>query len=63
MIKIGIIGFGYMGHFHLNKAKEFSEVKVTCAFDNNSEKLIDAEKEGLKAYDNLEDFCRKIRIL
>jgi pyrroline-5-carboxylate reductase len=27
MMKIGIIGFGYMGHFHYEKTKHFKDLK------------------------------------
>ncbi len=56
MVKVGIIGFGYMGHFHLNKMKQFDDVKAVCAFDCSAEKLADAKEEGLEAYDTLDAF-------
>ena len=28
MIKIGIIGFGYMGHFHFEKSKNFKDITI-----------------------------------
>lgn len=56
MVRVGIIGFGYMGHFHLNKTKELEDVRVTCAFDVNDEKIADAKAEGLETFDNLNDF-------
>ena len=59
MINIGIIGFGYMGLFHLEKAKQFADMRVTCAFDTDAEKRRKAEEAGLKAYDSLEDFLRE----
>lgn len=59
MLKIGIIGFGYMGHFHKEKAGSYSDVKVTSAFDTDPEKRKEAEDAGLKAYDNLEEFLKE----
>jgi len=59
MIKVGIIGFGYMGRFHYEKAGCFPEVQVTCAFDNALEKRQDALDKGLRVYDNLEDFLQE----
>ncbi len=60
MIKVGIIGFGYMGHFHLEKASHFDDVKVVAAFDNNEEKRSDAKEAGISTvYDNLEDFLKE----
>ncbi len=59
MIRVGIIGFGYMGHYHLEKASHFDDVSVVAAFDNNKEKRADAEGAGLRVYDNLEDFIKE----
>lgn len=56
MVKVGIIGFGYMGHFHLNKIKQFEDVQAVCAFDCDADKLADAKQEGLEAYETLESF-------
>ena len=61
-INAGIIGFGYMGHFHLNKAHQLEEREVVAAYDIDAEKRSDAEKEGLTAYDRLEDFLADERI-
>ena len=59
MINIGIIGFGYMGLFHLEKVKQFGDMQVTCAFDTDAEKRKKAEEAGLKAYDSLESFLKE----
>lgn len=59
MIKVGIIGFGYMGQFHLNKMKQFDDVKAVCAFDNDESKLKDAKDAGMEAYDTLEKFIEQ----
>ncbi|MBO5239588.1 MAG: Gfo/Idh/MocA family oxidoreductase [Lachnospiraceae bacterium] len=59
MLKVGIIGFGYMGNFHYEKVSHFDDVQVTCAFDNNDEKLKSAEKKGLKAYKTLDEFLKE----
>lgn len=56
MVRAGIIGFGYMGHFHLDKTREIQGVEVVAAFDNAQDKLDDAKKEGLETYTDLEDF-------
>ncbi len=58
MVKVGIIGFGYMGHFHLEKTKHFDNVKVECAFDTNEDKLKDAKQQGMKVYRTLDEFLR-----
>ena len=59
MLKVGIIGFGYMGNFHYEKVSHFDDVQVTCAFDNNDEKVKSAEKKGLKAYKTLDEFLKE----
>lgn len=55
-VTAGIIGFGYMGHFHLKKSQEQGDIKVIAAYDINSEKLADAKECGLAAYDKLDEF-------
>lgn len=55
-INAGIIGFGYMGHFHLKKSQEIDGLNMTAAYDISGEKLADAREAGLKPYDRLEDF-------
>ena len=56
MVKVGIIGFGYMGKFHLEKVRKFPDLQVTCAFDTVEEKRANAEAKGMKTYDALEPF-------
>ena len=55
-IRMGIIGFGYMGHWHLNHAPMVDDVKVIAAYDINPDKLAEAKSIGLKAYDKLDEF-------
>ncbi|MBE5786916.1 MAG: Gfo/Idh/MocA family oxidoreductase [Clostridiales bacterium] len=55
-VKAGIIGFGYMGHFHLRKCREMDCFDVAAAYDINPDKLADAREEGLQAYEQLRDF-------
>lgn len=59
MLKIGIIGFGYMGNFHLKKVRKFEDARVLCAFDTAVDKLENAKKEGLDTFDNLDDFLKQ----
>ena len=58
MVKVGIIGYGYMGHFHYEKTKHFDNVKVVSAFDTDSEKLQEAKQEGFETYTTLEEFLQ-----
>ena len=57
-VRAGIIGFGYMGHFHLRRIREMkeTEIRVIAAYDIKQEKLQEAREEGLRAYERLEDF-------
>lgn len=56
MINVGIIGFGYMGHFHLEKIEHFDNVKAISVFDTNEEKLRDAKENGLETCNTLDEF-------
>jgi len=58
MINVGIIGFGYMGHFHLEKIKHFINVKTVSVFDTNEEKLKDAKENGLETCQTLDEFLK-----
>ena len=60
-IYAGIIGFGYMGHFHLRKSQEIDGLRVVAAYDIAQEKLADAKEAGLKPYDRLADFLAGYR--
>ncbi|MBR5742797.1 MAG: Gfo/Idh/MocA family oxidoreductase [Clostridia bacterium] len=57
-VRAGIIGFGYMGHFHLRRIREMPEtvIQVIAAYDIKEDKLQEAREEGLRAYERLEDF-------
>lgn len=56
MIKIGIIGFGYMGRFHQEKIRCFHNAALICVFDLDKGKLDEAEKEGISTCRTLEEF-------
>ncbi|MBR5743360.1 MAG: Gfo/Idh/MocA family oxidoreductase, partial [Clostridia bacterium] len=57
MKKIGIVGFGYMGHFHMRKIASFPErAKLTAVLDIKPEAREEAEALGLKAFGAEEDF-------
>ena len=59
MIRVGIIGFGYMGHFHYEKAGHFDDVEVVAVFDNNDDKRLDAQEKGIRVYDSLDNFLKE----
>lgn len=54
-MKLGIIGFGGMGHWHADNAPR-AGVKVVAAYDIDEERLKSARERGMKAYEKLEDF-------
>ena len=55
-IRLGIIGFGYMGHWHLKNAPRVEGVEVVAAYDINPEKVAEARAIGLAGFDTLEEF-------
>lgn len=58
-IRVGIIGFGYMGNYHLNHFREIDGVDVISAYDIDPDKLLDAKEEGLITFTSLEDFLKQ----
>ena len=50
MKKIGIIGFGYMGHFHMRKIEAFPDrAKLVAVLDLKPEALDEARSLGFGA--------------
>ena len=57
MIRAGIIGFGYMGHFHWNKMKQREDrILPVAVYDTDEGKRNEASAEGMTPYDSLEKF-------
>lgn len=60
MLRAGIIGFGYMGHFHYDKMLQFPDrIHVAAVFDIEDAVLNEAEKKGMTAYRSLEEFLKE----
>ena len=55
-IRLGIIGFGYMGHWHLRNAPRVDDVSVVAAYDIDPAKVAEAREAGLTGFDTLESF-------
>lgn len=55
-IRMGIIGFGYMGHWHLKNAPRIENVEVVAAYDIDPKKVEEARSLGLAAFDKLDEF-------
>lgn len=53
--KMGIVGFGYMGRFHLDKANKTDGLEVVAAFDTDKARIEEAERAGLKGCQTLEE--------
>ena len=47
-LTLGIIGYGYMGHWHLRNAPRVEGVSVVAAYDIDPEKVQLARDEGLR---------------
>jgi scyllo-inositol 2-dehydrogenase (NADP+) len=56
ILKAGIIGFGYMGKWHLNKIRHLEGIEVVSAYDIKQERLEEALASGLKIFTSAELF-------
>ena len=54
-IKVGIVGFGYMGRFHYIKTKQMDSVDTIGIFDIDEGAKTHAQEENLKVYNNYQD--------
>ena len=57
-IKMGIIGFGYMGHWHLKNAPKVDNVEVVAAYDIDPARVAEAREIGLVGFDTLDEFLK-----
>ena len=57
-IKLGIIGFGYMGHWHLKNAPKVDNVEVVAAYDIDPKRVAEAREIGLVGFDTLDEFLK-----
>lgn len=60
-IKLGIIGFGFMGHEHANMMKTFDEIELKAVCDNEADQLLDAP-EGVETYTDVDEMLAKADI-
>ena len=56
-IKIGIAGFGFMGHCHADTLKTIEEIELTAVADINPEQLKDAPA-GVKVFNSMEEMLK-----
>ncbi|MEG1880713.1 MAG: Gfo/Idh/MocA family oxidoreductase, partial [Oscillospiraceae bacterium] len=56
MHKLGLIGYGGIGHWHCEKFSTMPETaKVSCIYDIKQDKLNEAKQNGYKTYSTLEE--------
>ncbi|SCP98453.1 Predicted dehydrogenase [Anaerobium acetethylicum] len=53
-LKLGIIGYGFMGHEHVNALEKFENAEIIAVCDNNPQQLEDA-KEGVLTFEDYRD--------
>ena len=56
-IRVGLLGFGFMGHNHANRLQALEKegkLKFVAVCDTNAQQLADAP-EGLKVYHNMDE--------
>ncbi len=65
IFKAGIIGFGYMGRFHLAHTKYIDGLEIIAAYDTDSQKLKDAASHGLRIYHTIDELlsCPSINLI
>ena len=60
-IKLGIVGFGFMGHCDADMMTNFDDIDLVAVADTNPEQLKDAP-EGVETYSNIDDMLEKADI-
>jgi len=56
-VKLGILGFGFMGHEHENMMVDFRDkADLVAICDNVPEQMADAKTPNIKKYDNMDNF-------
>lgn len=60
-MKLGIVGFGFMGHCDARMLETFDEIQLTAVADTNPQQLSDAP-EGVKTYSSIEEMLAEADI-
>ena len=60
-IKLGIVGFGFMGHCDADMMTNFDDIELVAVADTNPEQLKDAP-EGVETYPNVDEMLEKADI-
>jgi len=62
-VKIGLIGLGYFGSFHLNNILK-TKFNLTGFYDSDKKKAMEIEKKtGIKKYDNPESLIKDVDVI
>lgn len=60
-IKVGIIGVGHMGEYHLQKYRATPKVEIVGVADTNRDRLMDINKQyDIKTYDSYHELLRDV---
>lgn len=63
MLKVGVLGAGHLGKFHINNWNELEEVELTGFYDPNNDTAQSViEKYGLKRYPDIESLLDAVDI-
>lgn len=54
-MKLGILGFGFMGHTHAETAKRFEDIELVAVCDNDPRQLEDVQDAPFKKYSKADD--------
>lgn len=60
-IRLGIVGFGFMGHNDADMMATFDDIDLVAVADTNPDMLTDAP-EGVETYSNIDDMLAKADI-
>lgn len=60
-IKLGIVGFGFMGHYDAKMMATFDDIDLVAVADTNPEQMKDAP-EGVETYGSLDEMLEKADI-
>lgn len=58
-VRLGVIGTGHMGQYHVNVAKQLTDAELVGIFDANAERATQiAEKHKTKAFGTIEELLK-----
>jgi predicted dehydrogenase len=63
-LRIGILGAGHLGRFHIQQAKELQDVELVGFYDPDQEKVKKAEEDfNVKGFDSMDDLIDSVDIV